>query len=199
MLPSPPLPARLTSYLVGKELHLWANGVTSEAIPVRFGVPEGSLLGLVLFMSLVVYLSSPFTGIDEGDKYGGSVAYADVAWVKLPGTQRQQNAAFVGRPGNQSFHQRRAGLLGRRLRERRGQDCGWREEEGQNPDRGATPRHLSPEPKQALRYSARTTPSDKRGLGRGLPAETLCRAGANMIVGTGVAVWNDCVYCVKFG
>ncbi len=38
-------------------------------------------------MSLVVYLSSALTGIDEGDKYGGSVTYADVAW-KHPGSTR---------------------------------------------------------------------------------------------------------------
>ncbi len=72
----------LTSYLVGREQRLRANGSISNAIPVRFGVPQGSLLGPVLFVSLVADLTSALASADVGDEYGGSVSYADdvVAW-----------------------------------------------------------------------------------------------------------------------
>ncbi len=72
------------SYMSGRKQCVRYNGTASPFIPVEYGVPQGSLLGPVLFLVLVSDMpkSIGLTGPSVSDKVG-YVSYADdfIAWA----------------------------------------------------------------------------------------------------------------------
>ena len=72
--------AWFVDYLSSRKQRVAANGKLSSYQPVEFGVPQGSILGPILFLAMVAELPA-FMGVEGLG--GGSVGYADdiVAWV----------------------------------------------------------------------------------------------------------------------
>ena len=75
----------IRSYLSGRSQRLRYAGSMSGALPVECGVPQGSILGPLLFICLVADLPRSLAAVDSvnGDELGGCVSYADdvVAWT----------------------------------------------------------------------------------------------------------------------
>ncbi len=75
----------IRSYLSGRSQRLRYAGSLSGALPVEYGVPQGSILGPLFFICLVADLPGRLAAVDSdnGDELGGCVSYADdvVAWT----------------------------------------------------------------------------------------------------------------------
>ena len=70
-------------YLGGRSQSVVYNGTQSSYIPIRWGVPQGSILGPVLFLCLLVDLPDIICSSSIGNASVGSSGYADdcVAWA----------------------------------------------------------------------------------------------------------------------
>ena len=70
-------------YLSGRSQRVTYNGHYSDYLPIRYGVPQGSILGPVLFLCLLVDLPDVINGSKIGDACVGSSGYADdcIAWA----------------------------------------------------------------------------------------------------------------------
>ncbi len=68
------------SYLTGRMQKVSAHGKTSESLPVSYGVPQGSILGPILFLTMMASFPD-FVSINESK--GGTVGYADdiCCWI----------------------------------------------------------------------------------------------------------------------
>ncbi len=71
------------NYLSGRQQRVVYNGHTSNYLPVRFGVPQGSVLGPVLFLCLLVDLPDVISNSSIGSADVGSSGYADdcIVWA----------------------------------------------------------------------------------------------------------------------
>ena len=76
--------AWLQDYLTGRSQCLKYNGAISSPVAMEFGVPQGSILGPVLFTCLVADLPAALEEVDTatGDVFGGAALFADdvVTW-----------------------------------------------------------------------------------------------------------------------
>ena len=76
--------AWLQDYLTGRSQCLKYNGAISSPVAMEFGVPQGSILGPVLFTCLVADLPAALEEVDTvtGDVFGGAALFTDdvVTW-----------------------------------------------------------------------------------------------------------------------
>ncbi len=68
------------SYLTGRLQKVSAHSKTSESLPVSYGVPQGSILGPILFLTMMANFPD-FVSIKES--VGGTIGYADdiCCWI----------------------------------------------------------------------------------------------------------------------
>ncbi len=75
-------------YLSGRFQSVVYNGTQSSYVPIKWGVPQGSILGPVLFLCLLVDLPDIICRSSVGDASVGSSGYADdcVVWASAADT-----------------------------------------------------------------------------------------------------------------
>ncbi len=73
------------NYLSGRSQQVLVNGTPSSSIDVVYGVPQGSVLGPVLFLALIADMPSAL-GLQDVSEASGFVGYADdlVVWCAAP-------------------------------------------------------------------------------------------------------------------